>query len=104
MTMVPESFGSGLESVRSRRDVARLRRADVSLLGYSLVAFERAQKDLIDSQTTRDALECAFDEEVSLFDHGMVKAGGSATKQQLLADKLEMLAKINNRRIGRRFL
>lgn len=96
--------GWGLEPVRSRRDVVRVRRSDSSLLGYSLAAFERSQKDQIDSQTTRDALECAFDEEVSLFDHGMAKAGGSVTKQQLLADKLEMLAKINNRRIGRRFL
>ena len=101
--MMPEPAGWALEPVRSKRDLARQRRTDSSLLGHFLLAHERSQKDQIDSQTTRDALECAFDEECSLFDHGMAKAAGSATKQQLLADKLEMLAKINNRRIGRRF-
>jgi hypothetical protein len=87
----------------SKREIARQRRSDSSLHAYTLNAYERSQKDQIDSQTTRDALECAFDEECGLFDHGMAKAGASSTKQQLLADKLEMLAKINNRRIGRRF-
>jgi len=87
----------------SKRDLARQRRSDSSLYGYCLSSYERSQKDQIDSQTTRDALECAFDEECGLFDHGMSRAGNSVTKRQLLADKLEMLAKINNRRIGRRF-
>jgi hypothetical protein len=100
--VMPESVG--WELVPSKRDLVRQRRSDSSMLGYTLNAYERSQKDQIDSQTTRDALECAFDEECSLFDHGMAKAGASSTKQQLLADKLEMLAKINNRRIGRRFL
>jgi len=100
--VMPESVG--WELVPSKRDLVRQRRSDISMLGYTLNAYERSQKDQIDSQTTRDALECAFDEECSLFDHGMAKAGASTTKQQLLADKLEMLAKTNNRRIGRRFL
>jgi hypothetical protein len=103
MSMMPEPVRWALEPVRTKRDLARQRRSDSSLYAYALNAYERSQKDQIDSQTTRDALECAFDEECSLFDHGMAKAGASVTKQQLLADKLEMLAKINNRRIGRRF-
>jgi len=103
VALVPERFSGGLEPVRSARDAALARRADSNVYRHGLRSWERSQCDQIDSQMVRDAIECAFDEECSLFDHGMGRANGSATKQQLLADKLEMLAKINNRRIGRRF-
>lgn len=77
--------------------------SDNRVYQHALAAWERSQADQIDSQTTRDAIELAFDEECGLYDHGISKANGSTVKQRLLADKLEALASINNHRIARRF-
>ncbi len=103
MNSTPDRISTALEPVRSARDAALQRRADTGVYRHALRAWERSQCDQIDSQATRDAIECAFDEECLFFDHGMGLADGSATKQRLLAEKLEMLSKLDNRRIARRF-
>jgi len=103
MDLTPERFSTAAEVVRSTREAGLARRADSAVYRHGLRAWERSQCDQIDSQTTRDAVECAFDEEVAFFDHAMHRADGSAVKQQLLAEKLELLSKANNRRIAHRF-
>ena len=103
MANLPDRLTQGLEPVRTARGAALERRAESQVLRHGLRAWVRTQTDQIDSQTVRDAIEAAFDEEVDFYDHGMSRAKGSLTKQELLARKLEMLSRIDNRRITRRF-
>lgn len=100
---VPDRLTEALDPLRTARAAALERRADGEVLRYALRAWVVTQKDQIDSQTLRDAVEAAFDEEIDFYDHGMARANGSMTKQELLARKLEILSQLDNRRISRRF-
>lgn len=88
---------------KDRQDAELASDSDSRIYRHHLAAWEKSQIDRIDSMTTKEAVQAAFDEEVSFFDHGLAKANGSAVKQQLLADKLEALASINNHRLMRKF-
>jgi len=89
---------------RKRNDVEVAKAVDDRLYKHSLEAWERGQKDQIDSMVFKDAVQFAYDEECTFVDHGLAKANGSQTKQKLLADKLDLLSTGNNRRIVRRFM
>jgi hypothetical protein len=78
-------------------------KAELTVFQHALGARVRAECDRIDSQSAADALRSAFDEEVGLYDYGIQRVNGSAAKAQLLARKVEMLARINNTRVSRRF-
>src|SRR5437867_723727 len=100
---VPDRITESLDPLRTARAAALARRAEGAVLRHAARAWVVTQEDQIDSQTLRDAVEVAFDEEVEFYDHGMARADGSMTKQELLARKLELLSRSNNRRIARRF-
>jgi hypothetical protein len=48
-------------------------------------------------------MRAALDEELDLLDYGLRRANGSLARAELVARKVEMLASINNRRVGQRF-
>ena len=79
------------------------RRADYCLFHHGLEVAVAAEMDRQDGYALADVLTTATDEELRFLDHGLALAGGSATKVELVARKLEMLSSINNRRIARRF-
>jgi hypothetical protein len=102
---VPEQVSGSIWPARpTPRGVAGLvRRSEANVVRHGVRAWERSQIDRIDSLTLRDAVQTAFQEECSFVDYGLSLAGDSVTKQRLLADKVALLAAVNNQRIGRRF-
>jgi hypothetical protein len=103
MPNFPDRITEAIDPMRTARAAGLERRAEGEVLRHGLRAWVVTQKDQIDSQTVRDAVETAFDEEVDFYDHGIACADGSLTKQELLARKLDILSRSNNRRILRRF-
>jgi hypothetical protein len=103
MPNFPDRISEAIDPMRTARAAALERRAESEVLSHGLRAWIVTQKDQIDSQTVRDAVEMSFDEEVAFYDHATALADGSQTKQELLARKLDILSRSNNRRITRRF-
>ncbi len=103
MPNFPDRISEAIDPLRTAHAAGLERRAEAEVLKHGLRAWVVCKKDEIDSQTIRDAVETAFDEEVSFYDHGLAAADGSVAKQELLARKLEILSRSNNRRIIRRF-
>jgi hypothetical protein len=63
----------------------------------------KAQIDIYDSQALADANRAAVCEEMSLVEYGLSRAGTSAAKVEMTARAAERMARINDRRIMRRF-
>jgi phage FluMu protein gp41 len=62
-----------------------------------------ADKERLDAQAAADALRAALEEELSLLQDGLALAGQSAAGVELVARKVELLARVDNRRFARRF-
>jgi hypothetical protein len=105
MSLLPERIPNDVGwSGRSLTQASRAQqKAELTVFQHTLGARVRAECDRIDSQAAADALRAAFDEEVGLYDYGMHRVNGSAAKAELLARKVEMLARLNNSRVTRRF-
>lgn len=101
--LVPQETSRPISPVQSMRLARDQRRAEVEIVRHGLRQWVQTQKDEIDTLATRRAITTAFEEEIDLYDYGMLLVDGSATKQQLLARKLELFSQLNNRRITRRF-
>lgn len=91
----------------SARQVEKARRMQASteleVFRHTLESRALADIDALDSQALADASRAALDEEIGLMDYGLARAGQSAAKAALVAQHVERLARINNRRITRRF-
>lgn len=91
----------------SSRQVAKARRAQadavLEVFHYGLGAQMRADFDRHDSQSVADASAAALESEMELLDRGMARVGMSAAKVELVARHVERLARINDRRLTRRF-
>lgn len=91
----------------SARQVEKARRMQASteleVFRHMLDARALADIDALDSQALADASRAALDEEIGLMDYGLARAGQSPAKAALVAQHVERLARINNRRITRRF-
>jgi hypothetical protein len=93
-----------LDTPRHRDRAVRLQqKTELSIHQHGMAARFRAEVDRLDSQALSDALRVSLDEEVTLLDYGLSRAGQSAAKVELVTRKVEMLSTINNRRIQRRF-
>jgi hypothetical protein len=103
-SLVPFDDGAGW---LSKRQLSRTRRAEVStalaVVRHGFEAQALADKDRQDTQATADALRTALDEEMALLRDGLARAGQSAAAIELVAQKVELLSSIDNRRIARRF-
>lgn len=87
-----------------RAQLTRLaRQAESDVVRHRLLRWVDIEKEEIDADAAERAVVNAFEVEVGFYDYGILRAGASAAKRELLADKLEMLAALNNRRILRRF-
>ncbi len=64
---------------------------------------QRAPGNQLHGQALADASPATLEEEIPVLEYGTALAGQSATKQELIAQHVERLAAINNRRITRRF-
>ena len=102
--MLPEKRNpSGFTTRREQRAIRAQQRTELAIYEHGLAARLRAEADRLDSQAAGDALRAALDEELSLLDWGMNCAGMSQAKVELVARKVDMLSRINNTRITRRF-
>jgi hypothetical protein len=103
MPNILDLFGQRVDPLRTRRAGALESRAEYEVLVHATRAWVLVQRDMIDSQALRDALEAAFDEEVEFLDRGLSKVNGSLTKQELLVRKTDIQSRLNNRRALRTF-
>jgi hypothetical protein len=91
----------------SRRQIEQARKAEATnaleVFRYGLGAQARAQMDIHDSQALADANRAAVSEEMDLVDHGLKRAGASATKVEIVARAAQRMATITDRRIMGRF-
>lgn len=91
----------------SGRQVEKARRmrasTELEVFRHAVESRAVAEIDALDSQSLADASRAALDEEIGLMDYGLARAGQSAAKAALVAQHVERLATINNRRISRRF-
>jgi hypothetical protein len=106
MSLLPaplEGKGDWLDARQAGK--ARRTQASVELAVYrhGLESQAQAEVDRQDSQAVADATRTALEEELDLFDYGMDRVDGSATKAELVARHVERLSAINNTRITRRF-
>jgi hypothetical protein len=102
--LVPrDSVAGGL--TRRQLEQARKVEADTALElhRYKHGAHFRAQIDIYDSEALADANRAAVCEEMDLVDYGLSRAGMSAAKIEMTARAAQRMARINDRRIMRRF-
>ena len=100
---VPTDDDSGL----NRRQIVQARKAEAAtaldLHRYGLGARFRAQVDIYDSQALADANQAAVACEMDVLDYGLSRAGNSVAKVEMTARAAERMARINDRRIMRKF-
>jgi hypothetical protein len=96
-----------LTDAGSSRALARATRAteqtELSIYKYHLDARRRAECDRIDSQAIADVTRSALEEEMSVLDSCMARAGDSPAKRELVARMVALQSDIDIRRISRRF-
>lgn len=85
------------------RSARLVRAAEMDIFQHKVRADAAVIKDAIDSHAAAQATWTSFDEEIEFFNDGLRLVGNSQTGQELLAQKLNMLVTINNRRIQQRF-
>jgi hypothetical protein len=105
MSLLPDRItdSNALTPRETSRALRSQRRTELRLFEYSLGRRLAAEEDRVDAQAVADALRTSLDEELDFLDYGLRRAGDSPAKAELVARKLEQLAFINQRRIGRRF-
>jgi hypothetical protein len=78
-------------------------RTELAIYEHNLASRYLAECDRVDSQAIADVTKTALDEEMEVLDWGLQRAGGSAAKAQLVAEKVAMQSRIDSARIARRF-
>lgn len=102
MSDVPALWGG--RPARSVTTAAHaLEKTTEAVYRHQLAADYLRECDQIDTDAITDVVRHALEAEMRLSDEGMALAGDSATKRQLLAEKLEILARSNSARISRTF-
>lgn len=97
------THSADLSPVQAAQAVRAQRKMEVAVFRHGLQAAARAECDRQDGQAAADAIRASLDEELSLLDWGLHRAGASATKVELVARKVQMLSSLNDTRLTRRF-
>jgi hypothetical protein len=91
----------------SPRKLARAQRAqedtELTIYQHGLRALVASECDRLDSQAVADAAQASLEVELDVLDYGMARAGQSAARINLVATRVELLSRINSRRLARRF-
>lgn len=85
---------------RAARDT---RKAELEIYRYQLNAAVLREKDIIDTDVLADVFSEATDSELRFLNEFRAKANGSAAALEIVAQKVQMLDDITNRRLVRRF-
>lgn len=106
MSLLPVPHNDPASGLSSRK-LARAQRAhedtELAIYQHGLHALAASEFDRLDSQAVAEAVQAALEVELDLLDYGMARAGQSAARINLVAIKVEMLGRINNARLPRRF-
>jgi hypothetical protein len=104
MLPVPSDDPSGWLTTRQAVKARRAQEnAELAIHNHRLAAQARAEMDIADSQAAADAVRASLDEELTLLQDGLAKAGQSAAALEIVAGKVQLLNAIDNRGISRRF-
>jgi hypothetical protein len=103
MQLMPAAGEPGREPRLVARAGRSQQRAELEVFEYGLRAAVGAQKDMLDSEALGDVMTCALKEELDFLDYVIARANGSAAGLELGTRMAELMSKINNRRISRRF-
>jgi hypothetical protein len=106
MSLLPVSHNDPASGL-SPRKLARAQRAhedtELAIYQHGLRAMAASERDRRDSQAVADAAQTSLEAEFDVLDYGMARAGQSAARVNLVAAKVELLSRINSRRLARRF-
>jgi hypothetical protein len=82
-----------------RRATKTVRAAELAVFNHQLAASVKLAVNRIDSDALSQAAWCCLDEEVRFLNDGLRLVGNSQAGQELLAQKLDVLATSNNARL-----
>jgi hypothetical protein len=103
MSLIPMTSDGGLSSRQSAQANKSQRWAEMAVFSHSLEVAVATEFERIDSHALAEVIRIATECELQMLDYGLVMAGNSAAKRELVARKVNLLSNINNARISNRF-
>lgn len=88
---------------RERQAIAARRQMERGLLAHTLRAHFDKECARIDAESAGAATEATLAIELDVLAFGIEKANGSPAAAKLVADRIELLSRINTRRLTERF-
>ncbi len=93
----------GLPPRQLARAIQHQRRTELAVFDHHLEARYLADCEEIDAHALSEVINTALELEIGNLDTGLALAAGSPAKSELVARKIAMQSKINDRRISARF-